>query len=107
MAPRLRLFCDLGPALRLLREMAGLSQVQVAERSGIAQSRLSRYETERKLPEVATLDCLLVCYGVDLEGLDRAIKEVRAKRAATSSGSDPDLKAMVIKVLEELGYPKP
>jgi transcriptional regulator with XRE-family HTH domain len=76
----LRFFNGLGPALRLLRERVGLKQVQVAERTGIAQNRLSRYENERQLPDLPTLDRLLACYGVDVERLGRALEEVRGSR---------------------------
>ena len=88
MTSLLRLFNELGAALRLLRRTAGLKQVQVAERTGIAQGRISRYETERKTPDVLTLDRLLVCYGADLERIGRGLKEVRDKRAGKSSGVD-------------------
>ena len=84
-----------GPALRLLREALGLKQAQVAERTGIAQSRISRNESEKKLPDLRTLDRLLVCYGVEAEGFVRALKEVRGEPVAKASGSDPELTAMV------------
>ena len=80
MTAPLRFFNGLGPALRLLRERVDLKQVQVAERTGIAQSRLSRYEKEKKLPDLPTLDRLLVCYGVDMGGLGRALAKVRGSR---------------------------
>ena len=89
----------------MLRERVGLKQVQVAERTGIAQSRLSRYENEKKLPDLPTLDRLLVCYGVDMGGLGRALARVRGEPVAW--GSDPELVAMVKQVLAELGYLKP
>lgn len=108
MTSRLRTFSDLGPALRLLREtVAGLKQVQVAERTGIAQNRLSRYENGRQLPDVPTLDRLLAFYGVDVERLGRALTEVRGKRIAKSSGSDPEFTAKVKEALVQLGYLKP
>ena len=108
MPSTLRAFSDLGAALRLLREtVAGLTQVQVAERTGIAQNRLSRYENGRQLPDVPTLDRLLACYGADVERLGRAIKEVRGKTAGKASGSDPELTATVKEALVQLGYLKP
>lgn len=106
MPTTLRSFSDLGPALRRLREVAKLTQVQVAERTGIAQNRLSRYENGRQLPDVPTLDRLLGCYGVDVEGLGRALKEVRGKVPKTS-GIDPEFSAKVQEVLKQLGYMKP
>ena len=107
MPSNLRAFNDLGPALRRLREVAGLTQVQVAERSGIAQNRLSRYENGRQLPDVPTMDRLLGCYGVDVEGLGRALKEVRGKMPVRDSGVDPEFSAKVQEVLKQLGYIKP
>lgn len=108
MTSSLRPFSDLGAALRLLREtVAGLTQVQVAERTGIAQNRLSRYENGRQHPDVPTLDRLLACYGADVERLGRAIKEVRSKVAAKASGSDPEFTATVREALVQLGYLKP
>lgn len=103
----LRTFSGLGPALRLLRERAGLTQVQIAERTGIAQSRISRYEGEKKPPDLLTLDRLLVCYGVDVMGLGRALEEVRGEKATKASGSDPEFTARVRDALVQLGYLKP
>ena len=108
MTSSLRAFSDLGAALRLLREtVAVLTQVQVAERTGIAQNRLSRYENGRQVPDVPTLDRLLACYGADVERLGRAIKEVRNKPVVNSSGSDPEFMATVKEALVQLGYLKP
>jgi len=102
MRPRLSLFDGLGPALRRLREkVAGLTQAEVAARSGIAQSRLSRYENGKKLPDLITLDGLLSSYGVDLEGFVRALKE--AQGAPAMPASDPELMARVREALAELG----
>jgi transcriptional regulator with XRE-family HTH domain len=104
----LRIFSDLGRALRLLRaEVAELTQVAVAARIEISQGRLSRYETGRKLPDLATLDRILTCYGVDLEGLGRALKQVQDKPTPKPPESDPKFKAVVLEVLAELGYLKP
>ncbi|HEX5716706.1 MAG TPA: helix-turn-helix transcriptional regulator, partial [Thermoanaerobaculia bacterium] len=89
------------------RARVGLKQVQVAERTGIAQSRLSRYENGRKLPDLPTLDRLLVCYGVDMEGLGRALAKVRGEPVAKTWGSDPELTAVVKEALAQLGYFKP
>ncbi|HYN21131.1 MAG TPA: helix-turn-helix transcriptional regulator [Thermoanaerobaculia bacterium] len=105
MDSKLHAFKDLGKALRLLR--GELSQVAVAERTGIAQNRLSRYENDKQVPDLPTLDRLLSCYGVDVERLGRAIKEVRGKPAPKRSGNDPEFTAKVQDALIQLGYPKP
>jgi transcriptional regulator with XRE-family HTH domain len=102
----LRLFSGLGPALRRLREQgAGLTQVQVAERTGISQGRLSRYETGRKIPDLSTLERLLLCYGTDLVGLDRALQEVRG--TVPAADADPEFTARVRAALANLGYTQP
>jgi transcriptional regulator with XRE-family HTH domain len=106
MASPLSLFSGLGPALRLIRETVGLKQVQVAERSGIAQSRLSHYESGRRVPDVRTLDRLLVFYGADLERLGHALEEVRGERVVKKA-IDPEFLARVKKALAQLGYPTP
>ena len=94
-------FFGLGPALRRLREgVAGLTQTQLAERTGIAQGRLSRYETGRKIPDLATLDRLLTFYGTNLEGLSRALSEVRGGPVPES---DPELMTRIRAALMQLG----
>jgi len=99
-------FHGLGPALRRLREQgAGLTQEKVAARTGISQGRLSRYENGRKVPDLSTLDRLLTCYGADLEGLGRALREVRGVAAAPAI--DPAMLAHVRAALEALGYTQP
>jgi transcriptional regulator with XRE-family HTH domain len=106
MEPNLSVFNGLGPALRRLREkVAGLTQVEVSARSGIAQSRLSRFETGKKLPDLLTLDRLLKCYGVDAEEFAHAVKE--AQGAPVKAATDPELLARVREALVELGYSKP
>ena len=108
MDSKLNAFSNLGEALRLLREkVAGLTQVEVAERTGIAQTRQSRYENGRKVPDLATLDRLLTCYGVDVERLGRALKEVQGVAGPPGPGSDPEFTAKVRDALVQLGYPKP
>ena len=68
-------FSKLGSALRLLRKEVALTQAAAAERVGITRSCISHYENDRHRPDLPTLDRLLTCYGVDLEGLQRALDE--------------------------------
>lgn len=106
MHPILNVFHGLGPALRRLREkVAGLTQVQVAARTGIAQNRLSRYENGRQVPDLGTLDRLLSCYGADVEALSRALKDARG--ASPAPASDPEMMVRVRAALVELGYTQP
>lgn len=49
---------DMGETLRELRERAGLSQSQLASRSGVAQPNIAAYEAGRRNPSEAMLDRL-------------------------------------------------
>ncbi len=53
------MFTEVGRALRLLREDAGLSQAELARRADIGKSQLSKYESGKELPKLATLARLL------------------------------------------------
>lgn len=102
----LNVFSGLGPALRRLREKGtGLTQAQVAALTGISQGRLSRYENGRKVPDLSTLDRLLACYGADLEGFSRALRE--AQGAPLVPASDPELMGRIRAALVELGFSQP
>jgi transcriptional regulator with XRE-family HTH domain len=52
--------------LREARERAGLTQQQLAERSGIAQSTISAYESGKREPGVDALERLLDAAGYEL-----------------------------------------
>jgi transcriptional regulator with XRE-family HTH domain len=53
------MFSDLGSALRLLREAAGLTQAELARRAGLGKSQLSKYENGKEMPKLETLERLL------------------------------------------------
>lgn len=53
------MFAELGTTLRILREAAGLSQAELARRSGLGKSQLSKYESGKELPKLASLEKLL------------------------------------------------
>lgn len=71
--------------LRRARRIAGLSQRELADRSGIAQPVIARIESGRSSPRTDTLDRLLASCGFDLalvpragRGIDRtAMRELR------------------------------
>jgi transcriptional regulator with XRE-family HTH domain len=52
--------------LREARKRAGLTQTQLAQRSGVAQSTISAYESGRREPGVEALRRLLQAAGFDL-----------------------------------------
>jgi transcriptional regulator with XRE-family HTH domain len=53
------MFEHLGPALRLLREQADLSQTRLAREAGMSKSQLSKYEKGRELPKLDSLARIL------------------------------------------------
>ena len=67
----------LGPALRHLRQLRDLTQVQVAERSGCSKAQVSSYELGRKLPRTSTLGRLLDAMGWRLFDLAHAMEHVK------------------------------
>lgn len=89
-----------GRILRYSRTKAGLSQRELAERTGVRQSGVARIEAGRVSPRVDTLNRLLLACGAHVdavprrgEGLDRTgIRELlaltpeeRLRRAATEA----------------------
>jgi XRE family transcriptional regulator, regulator of sulfur utilization len=58
---------DLAGQLLALRLDAGVTQKQLAERSGISQADVSRYERGLGNPTRATIDALAVALGAHLE----------------------------------------
>ncbi len=54
---------DVGSTIRAAREAAGLTQAQLAERSGTSQATLSAYEHGRKMPSAETLGRVLAATG--------------------------------------------
>lgn len=59
---------DVGQLLAQARGKAGISQAELARRSAMARSQLSRYETGVVSPSVATLERLLAACGLQLAG---------------------------------------
>lgn len=58
---------DAAALLASVRRAAGLTQSQLAERAGVAQSMVAAYETRRRQPTVPTLRRLLQAAGATLQ----------------------------------------
>ncbi|HEY4280406.1 MAG TPA: helix-turn-helix transcriptional regulator [Conexibacter sp.] len=84
---RLSLRQDLGLALLHLREEAGLSQDALRLASGVAQSRITAYETGRAAPNYVTLHALAEALGVQASAIvsraetNAALARTRASRS--------------------------
>lgn len=58
-------------ALRQARRRAGLTQRELAARTGVPQSTIARIESGRADPRVSTLDTLLRACGDELDAVPR------------------------------------
>jgi len=61
--------------LKRFRRLRDLTQRDVEERTGVPGSQLSGYENGRYLPQLPRLWKLLDAYGVDLDDLERSLRE--------------------------------
>jgi len=59
-----------GKKIRERREAAGLTQEQLAEKSGLPQSHISRLENARHSPSRSTLDKIASALQISLADLD-------------------------------------
>lgn len=91
----MEMFRHLGLTLRLLRELRGQSQGQVAKEAGISKSQLSKYENGR-LPKLETLERLLESLGVEyfqffytLYLVDRRSAGLKRLSDAAAKGTKP------------------
>lgn len=50
--------------LREIRQLKGLTQVKLAEKSGVAQAMISLYESGKFVPTILTIECLCGALGV-------------------------------------------
>ena len=60
---------DYGRALRILRAIHGLSQKELAARTGISASMTSLVERQQRAPSLSSLEKWAFCLGVDLHTL--------------------------------------
>ena len=53
------MFGRVGLALRILRELSGVSQAALARKAGVGKSQLSKYETNKEKPKLDAIEKLL------------------------------------------------
>jgi len=97
----------IGRTLRLLRESRKLSQKEVAERAGIGKSQLSKYEKDREVPKLDSLERVLdVLGGVELPGFFTIASFI--DRCVTEMGSGGgNLAALILPLaIPRLGFPE-
>ena len=92
---------DAGATLRAARTRAGLSQAQLASRTGTSQATISAYEGGSKQPTVATFSRLLAAAGARLT-VEPAAAVVEPSRAELERAGET--LAQVIALAEALPH---
>lgn len=70
-------FAGLGEALHRLRKTRGLSQADLAEKTGLSHSQVSAFEAGKQTPSLDSLGKLMRTLGCDLDELSSALKSAR------------------------------
>ena len=70
----------MGQAIRLLRERADMTQMELAEATGVAQTQLSRWELDRVVPSLA-----------QVAAIERGLGLRRGRLLVTAGYVDPDI----------------
>jgi|GEM_PF-6920569 len=102
-AERREYFRDIGRALKLLRDAAGLTQGELAARTNhtVRKTQISSYENERAQPNLVTLGHLLNALDADLTSLERALS--LADRAGAAGTTLEDALELRTRQREEKG----
>jgi transcriptional regulator with XRE-family HTH domain len=100
---------QLGAAVRELRKAAGLSQRELAEKSGIAKQAITNIERGATLPTLRTLERLAVALHLPpsevlrrAEGQTRAGDAMDAQQRDLWNSLDPDARKLVLDLLQPL-----
>ena len=91
--------------IRLYRQQKNLSQAELAERSGVNNKSLSRYELDTSIPPADALKAIADALGVSTDSLlsddNIAIKDTQLlKRFEVIQDMTGDNKAIIIKFLD-------
>ena len=71
-----------GPAIKRLREEKGLTQAQLAERIGVSDKAVSKWETGRGLPDISLVEMLAKTLGVSVPELMNGEQILNKNRSA-------------------------
>ena len=103
---------DAAVALRGARVGAGLTQAQLAERTGTSQATISAYENGSKQPSVATLSRLLAATGsrLTVARASQAVIEPSSRQLKRTARALADVlalaEALPVRHRRELKYPR-
>ena len=90
---------DLGQRIKEYRESMGMSQNELAKKSGLAQSSLSYLESGEKSPSVETLEC--ICKGLGIPLSDLISPETRIFQSSFSKRLRIEREALNLSVEEK------
>ncbi len=94
-------FKGIGKALKALRLQAGMSQQQLARKSGLTAPMISNYEHGKVVPQIPSLDSILQALGRDRFDLLEALEEVNGRPPRDLQPKEP--RAPEATALERLG----
>jgi transcriptional regulator with XRE-family HTH domain len=81
-------FQHFGKALRVLRELRGMNQAELARKAGIGKSQLSKYEGDRELPRLDSLERILAALRVSHLGFFYTLDFIQAQAKALAGGTE-------------------
>ncbi len=85
----MEMFRNIGIALKLLRELRGRSQAELARKASVGKSQLSKYENGKELPKLDSLQKLLGELGVTPLGFFHALHTIDLQEQMLSDGGTP------------------
>lgn len=85
----MEMFRNIGTTLKLLRELRGRSQAELARKAAVGKSQLSKYENGKELPKLDSLQKLLGELGVTPLGFFHALHTIDLQEQMLSDGGTP------------------
>ena len=86
------IYVELGNAFKELRKKAQLSQKDIAERTGISQAEISKFENKgAEVRSVARINTLFECLGYELKLSEKNALEKKTKLTLRLPASTPTL----------------
>jgi len=82
---------NFGRTLRLIRELKGLGQAELARRAGVGKGQLSKYETGKELPKLDSLVRLLDQLGVTLFSFFYTLHIIDERASSLNEAGAPNL----------------
>lgn len=92
---------EIGKKIRQLRQKAGLTQEQLAEKLGIGAQSVSKWENATTMPDISSLPLLAEVFGITIDDLFDLTVESRFNRIGNRLDTEDDLPQDVFLEYEE------